>query len=48
MMREISFTVLGGVGGESEEHGTVVELLSAIPYLLTAQLVPPLRVVNDS
>ena len=47
MMREISFTVLGGVGGESEDHGTLVDLLSAVPYLLTAQVVPPMRVVND-
>lgn len=47
MMREISFTVLGGVGGESAEQGTVVDLLAAVPYLLTTQLVPPLRVVND-
>jgi hypothetical protein len=46
-MRKISFAVLGGVGGSSEEQGTVVDLLSAIPYLLTAQLVPPLHVVND-
>lgn len=47
MMQKISFTVLGGVGGSSKQHGTVVDLLSAVPYLLTARLILPLHVVND-
>jgi hypothetical protein len=46
-MRTISYVVSGGMGGESRERGTVVELLLAIPYLLTGRITPPLHVVND-
>jgi hypothetical protein len=35
------------MGGEFPERGTVADLLRAIPYLLSAQIVPPLHVVND-
>jgi hypothetical protein len=46
-MREVSFSLSGGVGGSTERRGTVAELLESIPYLLSARLVPPLRVVDD-
>ena len=46
-MKTVSYVVLGGVGGEFPETGTVADLLQAIPYLLIAQIVPPLHVVND-
>ena len=46
-MRTISYTVLGGMGGEFPADGTVADLLLEIPYLLTARIVPPLHVVND-
>jgi hypothetical protein len=46
-MRNVSFSVLGGVGGSTEKQGTVADLLDAIPYFLSAQLIPPLLVVND-
>ena len=46
-MRTVSYIVLGGMGGEFPEQGTVADLLLAIPYLLSAQVVPPLHVVND-
>ena len=46
-MITVSFTVLGGVGGSFERTGTVSDLLLSIPYLLSSQLIPPLRVVND-
>ena len=43
----VEYVVLGGIGGEFPKQGTVAELLSEIPYLLTARIVPPLHVVND-
>jgi hypothetical protein len=46
-MRNVRFTVLGGADGSFEEHGTVSDLLSSVPYLLSARLVPPRHVVND-
>lgn len=46
-MRIISYTALGGIGGETRKAGTVADLLLEIPYLLTARTVPPLHVVND-
>ena len=46
-MRTLSYVVLGGMGGEFPEHGTIADLLRKIPYLLTAQILPPLHVVND-
>jgi hypothetical protein len=47
-MRNVSFSVLGGVGGSARKHGTLVDLLDAIPYLLSARLIPPVHVVNDA
>ena len=46
-MRTVSFSVLGGVDGETETRGTATDLPASIPYVLSAGLVPPLRVVND-
>lgn len=46
-MRSVSFSVLGGVGGSTKQRGTVADLLDAIPYFLSPQLIPPLHVVND-
>ena len=46
-MKTIRYVVLGGMGGECPEQGTVADLLSEIPYLLTARIIPPLHVVND-
>ena len=46
-MKTVSYVVLGGMGGEFPEQGTVADLLAAIPYLLTARIIPPLHVVND-
>ncbi len=46
-MRHVSFVVLAGVGGSSERHGTLADLMASVPYLLSARLIPPLRVVND-
>lgn len=36
-MKTVSYVVLGGMGGEFPEQGTVADLLAAIPYLLTAR-----------
>ena len=46
-MKTVSYVVLGGMGGEFPEQGTVADLLLAIPYLLTAHIVPPRHIVND-
>jgi hypothetical protein len=46
-MRTVNYVVLGGMGGEFPKQGTVADLLSAIPYLLTARIIPPRHVVND-
>ena len=46
-MRTVAFLVTGGMGGESQQAGTVADLLMAIPYLLVARITPPLHVVND-
>ena len=46
-MRTVSYVVLGGVGGEFPQQGTVADLLLAVPYLLTPRLIPPLHIVND-
>jgi hypothetical protein len=46
-MKSVSYVVLGGVGGEFPEQGTVADLLLAIPYLLSAKIIPPLHIVND-
>ena len=46
-MKTLQYVVLGGMGGEFPKQGTVADLLSEIPYLLTARIIPPLHVVND-
>jgi hypothetical protein len=47
LRRNVSFTILGGVGGSTKKRGTLADLLASVPYLLSARLIPPLRVVND-
>ena len=46
-MRTVSFFVHGAVGESWEERGSVADLLASIPYLLSAQIVPPFGVVNE-
>jgi hypothetical protein len=48
MQNEIEFTILPGVGpGEIKTTGTLIDLLEAIPYLLSHNTVPPFHVINN-
>ena len=50
-MREIKYTILPPVGdAETHRHGTVKELLFAIPYFFLRDrlnIIPPISVLND-
>jgi hypothetical protein len=46
-MRTVSYSVRGAIGEYHPERGTIAELLTAIPYLLSARIIPPLAIVND-
>jgi hypothetical protein len=46
-MRELTFVVEPGIGpGELPRHGSLAELVLALPYLVTEEI-PPRRVLND-
>jgi hypothetical protein len=47
-MKRVQFVLLPPVGDiETQREGTVVDLLDAIPYLITSHIVPPLEILNE-
>lgn len=47
-MRELTYAISPGCSGRwQEQAGALPQLLRAIPYFMTGQLIPPLAVVND-